>query len=207
MYINQAYHRNDTAVIMCASLGNLDNTWQWLVNDSVIPEQTTETLTLTDVDASTGGIYTCVVTNAAGNDSASTFLFIAPYFIIEPVDAETQNGSLVTLLCVAEAFPSPSYQWARTDGLLVRDELITVRDTLTFNPVRFGDEGDYFCSATSRQEVANSMDATLAGSTCGVLFQDYNVNLLCVFFLLKWSLLLILRLCQSIGHIIVVTLP
>ena len=206
MYINQAYHRNDTAVIMCASLGNLDNTWQWLVNDSVIPEQTTETLTLTDVDASTGGIYTCVVTNAAGNDSASTFLFIAPYFIIEPVDAETQNGSLVTLLCVAEAFPSPSYQWARTDGLLVRDELITVRDTLTFNPVRLVMKGDYFCSATSRQEVANSMDATLAGSTCGVLFQDYNVNLLCVF-LLKWSLLLILRLCQSIGHIIVVTLP
>ena len=70
-----------------------------------------ENLTLANVNASTGGMYTCVVTNAAGNNSDSTFLFISPYFITERVDEETTNGSLVTLQCVAEAFPSPDYLW------------------------------------------------------------------------------------------------
>ena len=122
-----------------------------------------ENLTLANVNASTGGMYTCVVTNAAGNDSDSTFLFIAPYFITEPVDEETTNGSSVTLQCVAEAFPSPDYLWARTDGLPIRQELMINSDSLSFDPVIFGDEGDYYCNATSREEVAHSRDATIAG--------------------------------------------
>ena len=122
-----------------------------------------ETLTLTDVNASTGGMYTCVVTNAAGNDSDSTFLFIAPYFITEPVDEDVSNGSSVTLHCTAEAFPSPSYQWARTNIEPIREELQTSLNVLSFNPVLFGDEGNYYCNASSRGEVVRSQDATLTG--------------------------------------------
>ena len=118
-------------------------------------------LTLSDVDASTGGMYTCVVTNAAGNDSDSTFLFIAPYFIFEPVNEETSNGSSVTLQCVAEAFPTPNYQWARTDGVPIRQELLTDINIFVLSPVLFGDEGDYYCNATSRFEVAHSQDVTI----------------------------------------------
>ena len=34
---------------------------------------------------------------------------------------------------------------------------------LNFDPVLFGDEGNYYCNVTSRDEVAHSLDATLTG--------------------------------------------
>ena len=162
--VNETHHRGDTANLICNSLGGPNNTYQWQANGTDIPEETMEMLNLPDVDASTGGIYTCVVANAAGNDADSTFLFIAPYFIIEPVSEETQNGSSVTFQCVAEAFPSPSYQWARTDGAPIREDVVTTTILLNFSPVVFGNEGDYYCNATSRDQVAHSMDFTLAGN-------------------------------------------
>ena len=162
--VNQTYDVNVTAMLMCTSLGGPNNTYQWKANDTDIPGEIMEVLVLADVDASTGGVYTCVVTNAAGSDSDSTFIFIAPYFITQPVNEETDNGSPVTLQCAAKAFPSPSYQWARTDQILVRQGLINDSNMLVFNPALFGDEGDYFCNASSRDEVARSQDVTLTGS-------------------------------------------
>ena len=161
--VNQTHTRGDIAILMCNSLGGPANMYQWQANNTDISGETMKNLTLAVVDASTGGMYTCVVTNAAGSDSDSTFLFIAPYFIIEPVNVETANGSLVTLQCVAEAFPSPNYQWARTDGEPIREVLGTGENTFIFNPVIFGDEGDYYCNATSRNETERSQDATLTG--------------------------------------------
>ena len=134
-------------------------------------------LTLTDVDALTGGIYTCVVTNAAGNDSDGTFIFIAPYFVIEPIGEKTANGSSVTLQCVAEAFPSPSYQWARTNGGAIREGIETMENSLLFNPVLFGDEGDYHCNATSRNAVSRSQDSTLAGKMIVIIGDNVKVRL------------------------------
>ena len=161
--VNQTYFQSDVASLSCTSIGGPNNAYQWQANDTDIPGETMENLTLTNVNASTGGMYTCVVTNAAGNDSDSTFLFIAPFFITQPVDEETSNGSSVTLQCVAEAFPSPSYLWARSDGALIREDVITSVYNLSINPVLFGDEGDYYCNATSRNEVARSHDATISG--------------------------------------------
>ena len=163
--MNQTYNRNNTALLLCTSQGGPGNTYQWQANDTDIQGETMEMLTLNNVDASTGGLYTCVVTNAAGNDSASTYIFIAPYFTSQPKNEKVTNGSSVTLQCVAEAFPSPSYLWARTDGMPIRGTLLTTTDSFNFDPVMFGDEGDYFCNATSRNEVARSQDATLTGET------------------------------------------
>ena len=154
---------------MCTSQGGPNNTYQWQANDTDISGETMETLTLTNVNASTGGMYTCVVNNAAGSDSDSTFLFIAPYFITEPVEHLTANGSTITLQCVAEAFPSPSYQWARTDGMPIRPELLSDTNVFVFNPVLFGDEGDYYCNATSRKEVTRSQDVTITSEKCLII--------------------------------------
>ena len=84
-------------------------------------------------------------------------------FVIEPVDEETANGSSVTLQCVAEAFPSPEYQWARTDGVSIREILVTGEGSFVLSPVIYGDEGYYYCNASSRDEVAHSQDVTLTG--------------------------------------------
>ena len=165
--INQTYHRGESALLMCSNLGGPNNTYQWQANHTDISGETMPVLTLADVGASTGGMYTCVVTNAAGSDYDSTFLFIAPYFIIEPVNEEIINGSTVTLQCVAEAFPSPSYLWTRTNGLPIREVFNT--ESLTISPVLFGDEGDYYCNTTSRDEVAHSQDATLTSEKSHLL--------------------------------------
>ena len=159
--VNQTYRRDDVAILMCTSHGGPNNTYQWQANDTDILGETLAMLTLADVDALTGGLYTCMVTNAAGNDSDTTFVFVAPYFISEPINEETSNGLLVTLQCVAEAFPSPTYLWARTDGVPIRGDLLTITSIFVFSPVLFGDEGNYYCNATSRDEVAHSQDVTL----------------------------------------------
>ena len=67
---------------------------------------------LSNVNASSGGEYSCVVSNNAGDDFANTFVFISPYFTTQPENRGRLNGSKLTLLCVAEAFPAPQYQWA-----------------------------------------------------------------------------------------------
>ena len=131
-------------------------------------------LVLPNVLASTGGMYTCVVTNEAGSDDASTFLYVSPYFITQPRDTQTSDGSSVTLLCEADAFPSPEIVWLRTDlnesGEPDEQNLmyplmfnITRGRTLIINPVLFGDEGEYYCIASSLNVTLRSADVTVTG--------------------------------------------
>ena len=153
-----------TAILECSSNGGPSNAYQWQVNDSDITGATSPILTLTNVEASNGGMYTCVVTNAAGSDDTGTLLHVSPYFITEPADVQTNSGLSLTLLCEAEAFPSPEYQWAREGGRPIRGGVITDTNMLNFNPVMFGDEGEYYCTVFSLDRTARSQNAILAGT-------------------------------------------
>ena len=119
-------------------------------------------LTLSIVTASIGGEYSCVVTNRAGNDMASTFVFVSPYFVDQPVNTEGSNGSAINLTCRAEAFPEPKYQWGRVDGAAIRDQVVgTNSTTLIFTPFMFGNEGEYYCNVTSSGRTIQSESITL----------------------------------------------
>ena len=169
--INQLYNEGDTATLECSSIGGPENMYQWQFNGSNIPGEISPTLVLPSVEGSDGGMYTCVVSNAAGSDNVSTLLYVSPYFITQPVDMLTTNGSSITLLCTAGAFPSPEIHWARADGE-IRDEIDTDMPTLLIDSVMFGDEGDYFCIASSQNLTKSSSSATLTG-TC-INFGDNN---------------------------------
>ena len=152
----------ENVTFTCSALGGPNNMFQWqkdgvdLLNESQF--------TLTNVNATDGGLYTCVVTNAAGNDSSDITLNISPYFIVQPNDTLTNNGDSLTLTCEAEGFPDPVYQWFRNDNEMVRSNLTGVNSSmLLFGPVLFGDEGDYYCTATSNDISINSTIATLTG--------------------------------------------
>ena len=151
-------------------MGGPGNDFGWLFNKkqlgrSSIVNDSASILTLSNVNASIGGEYSCVVTNRAGNDTASTFVFISPYFITQPVNTEGSNGSAVNLTCQAEAFPEPDYQWRRVDGKEIRDELMGVNSmSLIFNPLSFGDEGEYYCTVTSRNISIGSDTAIITGT-------------------------------------------
>ena len=144
------------------ALGGPSVFFQWLMDGSNLEGETYSTLMLRDVNASTGGVYTCVASNSAGNNSADMSVFIAPYFITEPKDVGGLNGTMASLTCLAETFPSPSYQWFR-EGRSLREGLSASFEMLSFDPLVFGDEGEYFCNVSSQDRLVQSLSATLSG--------------------------------------------
>ena len=159
--MNQTYLFGENATLQCTSMGGPGNTYQWLFNDLDIPEGTSGTLTLTSLTAAMGGEYICLVSNTAGNDTDSTYVFIAPYFTTQPMDIAVHIESSGNLSCVAEAFPYPEYQWERVDGEPIRPDIVTSESTFVISSIMLGDEGDFFCNASSGETSISSEHATI----------------------------------------------
>ena len=141
--LNMVFNQRNDITFICSALGSLNNTFQWKMNGNIIGNDSM--LEVMDIDTSSGGIYTCIVSNAAGSDSASTTLYVAPY-IVTPLEEQTltTNGSNVSISCDADGFPNPSVSWVdMTNAEVVSTSL------LEFSPVMFGDEGLYRCMATA----------------------------------------------------------
>ena len=89
---------------VCNALGGPNNTFQWEMNGNIIGNGSI--LKVMDIDTSSGGIYTCTVSNAAGNDSISTF----PYNVtlLEPTTTEpsTTPGEATTTEAIISKFES-----------------------------------------------------------------------------------------------------
>lgn len=130
-------------ILFCTAMGGPDNSFHWEMNGTTIGNDSV--VNLVAIDASQGGDYTCIVSNAAGSDSASTTLYVAPYIITslkEPI--LTMNGSNVNITCNATGFPTPTVTWV--DML---DIEVSSTSQLQFMPVLFGDEGAYYCVAST----------------------------------------------------------
>ena len=146
-------------------MGGPNNSFQWKINGTIVSNDSE--VNLIAIDSSYGGNYTCTVSNAAGTDSASTTLYVAPY-IITPLKNQTltMNGSNVITFCNASGFPVPSIGWIDSLGLEV-----STTSLLQFNPISFGDEGVYQCIARSviNQSPLNATDET-------TLIGNYSAN-------------------------------
>ena len=127
---------------MCSALGGPGNSFQWERNGNSIGNDSI--LNLEGINASNGGSYTCIISNAAGNDSVSTTLYVAPY-IDSPLEEQTlaANGSNVDIICIATGFPIPNVTWVDSLG-----SDVSSTSQLQFSPVMFGDEGSYHCVAS-----------------------------------------------------------
>ena len=131
----------DNVTILCTTMGGPGNSFLWELNGNVVGAD--NMVNLVAIDASYGGNYTCTVSNAAGTDSASTILYVAPY-IVTPLEEQTltASGSTVNISCDATGFPTPNVKWVNDLGLEVSSS-----SQLEFSPVIFGDEGVYLCVA------------------------------------------------------------
>ena len=132
----------------CSAQGGPGNEYQWQHNGVGMMSEMSNTLTIDNIGAVNGGSYTCVVSNAAGNDSATATLFVAPTIVTQPADILTRNGTVVNFTCEAESFPAPEYQWEKyneTMGTFIR---VVSDPVLEFSPAVFGDEGTYRCVAS-----------------------------------------------------------
>ena len=164
--INNTYSEGANATLVCTSSGGPNNTYQWLENGENLHGQNSDTLNLPNVTASTGGLYTCKVSNIAGSNNASTFIFIFPYFINHPRSIEVSVGSAVLLICDAASFPSPDYLWQRSDGVNISNDIVTTERNLSISSVEYGDEGGYFCTASARDDFVPSNIAIVTGNKC-----------------------------------------
>ena len=142
--------------IFCNALGGPNNTFQWEKNGIILGND--HFLDIINVDATSGGEYTCTVNNTAGSGSDTAFFYVAPY-IVTPLQQVTlsPNGVNIDINCYAAGFPSPSVEWVDINNTIVSNTSL-----LQFSPVTFGDEGLYRCVATA---VINSTNFVVTGET------------------------------------------
>ena len=137
-----------TVTFNCSALGGPNNTYQWRKNGSDLMDETDATLIVSNITAMNGGSYTCVVSNAAGNDSATAVLYVEPIIVTQPTDILTRNGTVVSFTCAAESFPNPVYQWEKHNETTGTFDTVSNGPVLEFTPAVFGDEGSYCCVAS-----------------------------------------------------------
>ena len=147
----------DNVTLTCTAMGGPNVTFQWEKSGEVVGNDSV--LNLVAVDASYGDDYYCIVNNSAGNDSAFTTLYVAPY-IVTPLEKQilaVVDGSSLNISCNAAGFPSPTVTWVNMFNMEVSST-----SQLWFNPISFGSEGVYRCvaSAAINRMLFTAMDET-----------------------------------------------
>ena len=135
-------------------------------------------INITSVNYTHGGEYSCTANNSAGDITATTLLLVRP--VVEPQEVLAMNGDRVTLMCLAQSFPEPSYVWEMfrdgNDSDTFPDEfgfvsgsgenMLATHPFLDFEPIQFGDEGVYRCMVNINGTWMISSDGVLvAGKT------------------------------------------
>ena len=143
----QVVSRGENITLTCMGQGGPNNSFAWEKNGEVLSGENESQLILMVVNGSSGGLYTCTVSNAAGSGSASASLF-APPFIITPLDEQilTVVGTFVNITCEAGGFPSPDISWVRvkTDMTVMQ---VSSTSLLDIGPVSYSSAGVYRCVA------------------------------------------------------------
>jgi hypothetical protein len=161
--MNNSYARGSSGSLECSAMGGPNNEYQWMVNGSIITGETSQNLTRSNISADDGGMYTCFASNLAGNDSASTFVFVLPYIVSDPDSQSVSTGSTAVLECDAEAFPQPEYLWLRADERNIRSQVSDNGKYLNISSVEYGDEGGYYCNASVGEVSVSSGVAVITG--------------------------------------------
>ena len=142
--------RGDNVTFNCSGSGGPDNSYRWQINDTFFSAKSS-LLHLILVDATSGGKYTCLVTNRVGNSNTSVTLYIEPYFTTYPArHLEVELSDTVTLTCDAEGFPTPEIKWIKVTGNINNGSTISVAGILKFQSITAEDDGTYICQATAQ---------------------------------------------------------
>lgn len=140
---------------LTASVTNVPNpvTYQWQYSSLasgpwVLTGSNSNTLTIPTVTGST--YYQCVVfgdTIGCTTTSAATLVQLGtiPVITYNSTDTIICNGQNLYLNVVAQAIPTPTYQWYGPSGLIVG----ATSDTLYLNNAQASDVGTYYCDVMS----------------------------------------------------------
>ncbi|KAG8178103.1 hypothetical protein JTE90_017451 [Oedothorax gibbosus] len=153
----------DTANLFCSVIrGQVPLTFKWYKNGISFSDKSREitsnekfsNLVIDPVTASSGGNYTCVVSNSFGESSYSAVLLVRapPFWITEPVDVESVEGRNVNLICKAGGTPQPKIHWKKLNSHNEEptvDEFRISNGTLSLTPVLKYNEGVYICQVNN----------------------------------------------------------
>ncbi|KAM7308571.1 hypothetical protein ISCGN_012205 [Ixodes scapularis] len=115
-------------------------------------------LTISPVDASSTGNFTCIIKNRAGFDSFTSLLEVEapPEWKREPADKTGVLGSDVDIDCYGTGSPAPKITWhhVKEDGVerpideILQSRAVTyLNGTLRLHKLEVGDSGSYTCTA------------------------------------------------------------
>ena len=174
-------NRGDNVTFTCSSQGGPNNTFQWMRNAQLLDSEREGVLVLTDITGTDGGVYTCVVSNAAGNDFDISTLYIRPYFTTEPVtEIFTSDDQNVSFVCEADGFPIPTVVWERVNASLGMNMQVATGSSLSFMPVQFGDEGNYQCVVNAT--IPGEIDQILSPDSLSTLYGElHSYDMTCVY--------------------------
>jgi hypothetical protein len=163
-------HSGSTVELRCRAEGRPSPTIAWILANRtvVLPSEEKRTATVTpegtlvihSLSIYDRGLYKCVASNSAGQDSLLVRIQViaAPPAILESkrqVIAGTQGEGL-QLACTAKGTPQPSVHWVLPDGTEVKAPQLAnskfqlqSNGTLYIRDVVTSDRGTYECIATS----------------------------------------------------------
>ncbi|XP_065904155.1 cell adhesion molecule DSCAML1-like isoform X2 [Dysidea avara] len=138
---------NSTVEITCTAQGGPNNLFEWRRQGVVISNDSV--LSIPMVTGSDGGVYQCIVSNAAGSDTATTTVTVSPY---NATITEVVVINMVTYTCYADGGPGNTYEW-----LQLRDNsVVSSMQELILDSTDPSDGGDYQCTITN-----NAGDTTI----------------------------------------------
>lgn len=150
-----------SATFSVAASGSAPLAYQWRRDGLALGGANAATLTLTAVQATDAGLYSVVVTNAAGSVTAGpsrlTVAVPPPVVISHPVSRAVVVGANVSFSVSASGIGVLSYQWARNGSPLPGATL----PTLTLQNVQLAQAGEYAATVSNAGGSVTSNDATL----------------------------------------------
>ena len=157
----EIYGINDAAVLTCTHLGGPGNGIKWLQNGFLLIGESESTVVIEMLVI--GEMFTCIVTNSAGEGRDDIVLNIAPMTSLQPTSVNTIVNQSIEICCGISSYPPPLYEWFKVNGSLPVNVETSNSSCLLVNQVIFGDEGEYYCVGTSSNLSISSTTALLTG--------------------------------------------
>ncbi|XP_023195302.1 hemicentin-1 [Xiphophorus maculatus] len=160
---------NESIELVCEAQGIPTPTIQWLKDGEAINNTELKglrvsphanTLIVTQADPAVSGKYTCVASNAAGEEDRIFHLhvYVPPSILGSSEDLTAVLHSSVSIECVATGSPRPQLNWLR-NGLPLpvssNIRLLSAGQVLRINRIQVSDGGSYTCVASNRAGVDN----------------------------------------------------
>jgi len=135
--------------------------YQWRKGGVDIPDQTSATLSLTNVQTTDADSYDVIISNVVGtvtSDAVDLTVQVPVAISTQPLSQTVVASTSVSFSVVATGDPAPTYQW-RKDGSNLTGQ---TSSTLDLNNVDLAEAGDYDVVITNAVGSLTSQSATLA---------------------------------------------